>query len=113
MNEAGATYVGPRKTSHDQELRAAKPIPGWWGTSTRRRTLVLRTVAPVPQHTDQLKSDNPGTQFGNSSPNECEAALQELLRDVQASEIDPRGAWISRARNCQADFEIQVVELNE
>jgi len=48
-----------------------------------------------------------------SSPDEFEAALEELLRDAQASDIDPRGAWVSRARNGQADFEIQVVELDD
>ena len=58
-------------------------------------------------------SDHSTDRSAVSSPEEFEAALQVLLRDAQANEIDPRGSWISRARNGQADFEIEVVELDD
>jgi len=42
---------------------------------------------------------------------EFEAALADLVQTGRRSGVDPRGAWISRGENGQADFEIEIVEL--
>jgi len=66
------------------------------------RATTLRTVTV---RSFKCQIPHPPEKFGT--------ALQAPLRDAQAGDIDPRGAWISRARNGQAHFEIQVVELED
>lgn len=47
-----------------------------------------------------------------STPEDFEDALALLLQRAWENDVDPRGAWVYRARDGHPDFEATVVELD-
>ncbi|MFB6311452.1 MAG: hypothetical protein ABEH64_09775 [Salinirussus sp.] len=47
------------------------------------------------------------------SPEEFEAAISEIIQVAQQRGIDPRGTYISRGDDGLADYEIEVIELED